>query len=672
MFIVSSYYLAVALCIVTMLCWGSWANTQKLAGKTWRFELFYWDYVIGIVLLSAIFGLTLGSTGDHGRSFVQDLSRAEWSHLGSAFLGGIVFNLANILIVAAIAIAGMSVAFPTGIGLALVLGVIINYISQKSGNPWLLFSGIALVTVAIIIDALAYKKHSETKEKTPSKGIILSLAGGILMSLFYFLVQRSMSMNFSRPEAGKLTPYSAVFIFSLGILASNFIFNTFLMKKPIEGSPVSFKDYFNGNFKTHLVGILGGVIWCVGMSFSIISAEKAGPAISYGLGQGATMVAAFWGVFVWKEFKNSPKGTNRLLTLMFLSFIIGLGLVVYAGIDKSTENITGTPNIENNSNPVKIILDTDFGSTNGDIDDLGTVALAHGLMNNEECDLLGVALCINNGHAVQAIDAVNTYFGRGDIPVAYTDGPLIYMDTSFAHHVAKNFDHDIVPEKAPQATPLYRKLLSNAENNSIKIAVVGNTINIENLLKSEADEFSTLSGKELFDQKVDKLYLMGGKFPESDKPTVNFKYSGKCGTKYVVENCPRPIEFIGTRIGSKERGFNTGARLNELPDNSPVKACFSYWFKHPVNWYELPPSDTIRDHSIWDQITFLVAVRGSEKWFDKVENGTCIVDCDGGNSWDNQTNSSHSYLKISADPLSFANSIIEPLMMSQPIDTIID
>jgi len=331
MFIIETYTTAVLFCIVTMLCWGSWANTQKLAQKSWRFELFYWDYVLGVVFLSLIFALTLGSVGEEGRSFITDLQQAEWQSLGSAFLGGIVFNLANILLVMAIAVAGMAVAFPVGIGLALVLGVLINFIASPSGDAFWLFLGVGLVTAAIILDSMVHRKVSQQKDTVPAKGIILSVACGVIMSLFYFFVARSMSLNFSNPEVGLLTPYTAVFIFSLGMLVSNFLFNSVIMKRPIEGPPVTYSDYFQGNIKEHLIGILGGAIWGVGMSFSILAAEKAGFAISYGLGQGATLVAALWGVFIWKEFKGGPKGTNTLITWMFICFFIGLTLIVYSG-----------------------------------------------------------------------------------------------------------------------------------------------------------------------------------------------------------------------------------------------------------------------------------------------------------------------------------------------------
>jgi glucose uptake protein len=332
MFIIENYSVAVIFCFITMLCWGSWANTQKLAEKTWRFELFYWDYVIGILLFSLLSAFTLGSMGEEGRSFIDDLSQADMKNIGSALLGGIIFNAANILIVAAIAIAGMSVAFPIGIGIALLLGVLVNYIAAQKGNALLLFSGVVCVAIAIVLNAIAYKRKSGDAGKVSSKGIVLAIVGGVLMSFFYRFIAASMDLeNFHQPAAGKMTPYTAVFIFSLGILLSNFLFNTILIKSPFTGEPTSYAAYFNGNFKTHLVGILGGLIWGVGNSFNLIAAGKAGPAISYGLGQGATLVAALWGVFIWKEFKNSPKGTTGLITAMFLFFIVGLGLLIFAG-----------------------------------------------------------------------------------------------------------------------------------------------------------------------------------------------------------------------------------------------------------------------------------------------------------------------------------------------------
>ena len=333
MVIVESYLVAIVLCFITMLCWGSWANTQKLVGKEWKFQLFYWDYSIGVLLLALFFALTLGSIGTEGRSFFEDLYQADSSSLLSAFLGGVIFNLANILIVVAIDIAGMAVAFPVGIGLALILGVITNYIGAPVGNPYLLFAGVSAVTIAILVDAIAYRRLSGSKESKARNGLLIALAGGILMGFFYRFVASSMSVDFVTLEAGKLSPYSAVVIFSLGLLVSNFVWNTILMVKPLSGEPVKYSDYINkGSLKLHLIGILGGVIWSIGMSFSIIASGAAGFAISYGVGQGATMVAAFLGLFIWKEFKDAPKGTNKLLGLMFTFFLVGLTLIILARI----------------------------------------------------------------------------------------------------------------------------------------------------------------------------------------------------------------------------------------------------------------------------------------------------------------------------------------------------
>jgi glucose uptake protein len=332
MYIVNSYSLAIIFCFITMLCWGSWGNTQKLAGKTWRYELFYWDYVIGVLLLSLISAFTIGSFGEGGRGFIEDLSQADMNNIGSAFLGGVIFNAANILLSTAIAISGMAVAFPVGIGLALVLGVIINYMGSQKGDPVFLFLGVALIAVAIILNAIAYKKTNSGNQKVSSKGIFVSVLAGVLMSFFYRFIAASMDLdNFVNPAAGKMTPYTAVVIFAAGVFISNFLFNTILMKKPISGEPTNYKAYFNGNLKIHMVGVLGGIIWGIGNSLSLIAAGKAGAAISYGLGQGATLVAALWGVFIWKEFKGSSKSTNLLLATMFVLFLVGIVSIIYAG-----------------------------------------------------------------------------------------------------------------------------------------------------------------------------------------------------------------------------------------------------------------------------------------------------------------------------------------------------
>jgi glucose uptake protein len=331
MYIVNSYLIAVILCVITMLCWGSWANTMKLKPQSWPNPLFYWDYCLGIVLFTLILALTLGSFGTEGRCFFEDLGQAQGKAIGSAFLGGVVFNISNLLWVAAAAVAGMAVAFPIAVGLALIIGVILNYAAEAKGDPVLLFAGVGLVVAAVVVNAIAYQTVPGKTKGDTRKGIILSILAGIIMGFFYRFVAAGVSMNFSTPEAGLLTPYSAVFIFSVGCYLSGFIWNTYFMYKPVEGSPSTYKQYFTlASPKVHMTGVIGGAIWAMGLSFSILAAEQAGPAISYSLGQGSTMVGAAWGVFVLKEFREAPKSTNWLLFLMFLCFIAGLILITLA------------------------------------------------------------------------------------------------------------------------------------------------------------------------------------------------------------------------------------------------------------------------------------------------------------------------------------------------------
>lgn len=338
MIIVHSYSVAVIMCFITMLCWGSWANTQKLAGKDWPFQLFYWDYSIGVLLFSLGLALTMGSVGIEGRAFIPDLKQAELHYLGSAFIGGVIFNAANMLLVMAIDISGMAVAFPIGIGLALVVGVVSTYLVDPTGNSTVLSLGVVSIIIAIIFNTIAYKKVSaHSKGEQSLKGITLSLLCGVLMGLFYRFVAASMPADLAdlnlQNELGKITSYTALVVFSFGLFFSNFLFNSIAMKKPIKGISVSFGDYLNkGNARLHSIGILGGVIWGVGMSFSILAGDVAGYAISYGLGQCATMVAALWGIFIWKEFKFAPSIATKLLVGMFIFFIAGIVMIIAARI----------------------------------------------------------------------------------------------------------------------------------------------------------------------------------------------------------------------------------------------------------------------------------------------------------------------------------------------------
>ena len=323
-----AYGIALLFMIISMLCWGSWANTMKFA-PGWPFQLFYWDYVLGIILASVLWGLTLGSFGGGPLSFLANIESADGTHIALALLGGAVFNIANLLLVAAIEMAGLAVAFPIGIGLALVVGVLLNFLIAPAGNPLFLFGGVALVLLAIVVDALAYRRREITQQKTSARGIQISLACGFLMGSFYPLVTKAIT------GPNSLGPYAVAFFFALGTAICAIPANYLLMRRPLTGGPpVSMRDYTKSPIAWHVWGIIGGMIWCTGAVFNFVAsnAHIIGPAISYAIGQGATMVSAAWGVFAWKEFANAPPNARNLIPLMFVLFLIGLAAVALAPV----------------------------------------------------------------------------------------------------------------------------------------------------------------------------------------------------------------------------------------------------------------------------------------------------------------------------------------------------
>jgi glucose uptake protein len=329
MFLPQTYQAALFLMVLSMLCWGSWANTLKMCPR-YRFQLFYWDYAIGMALGAVLWGLTAGSLGHAGLPVWSDMARTPLGPILYAVCGGAVFNVANLLLVAAIDVAGLAVAFPVGIGLALVVGAISSYMVTPAGNPLLLFGGVALVAVAIVLDAAAYRKREATAKAATTRGIVLSLIAGVLMGCFYPFVARALSGTPGKPAPG---PYAVALFFTLGLLLSTVPANLLLMAKPLDGKPpVDGKDYGRAPFGWHLAGMLGGAIWCTGgvANFVASGAHLVGPAVSYTIGQGATMVSACWGVFVWREFAGSPRSAKLLLFFMFIFFLLGLGAVALA------------------------------------------------------------------------------------------------------------------------------------------------------------------------------------------------------------------------------------------------------------------------------------------------------------------------------------------------------
>jgi glucose uptake protein len=324
MFVVNTLPVAILFCVLTMLGWGSWANTQKLAGKEkWPFELFYWDYAIGVFLFSLVFSHTLGSFGSAGMPAVENLHAANTGTLWPALLSGAIFNLSNILLVVGIGLAGMSVAFPVGVGLALVIGTLVNYLKTPKGDPVLLFAGVALIVFAMVMSAVAHSRLPRAGKGNTLWGVVFSLLAGGLMGFFYPLLMRSVSPDFHTIAPGMLTPYVALVFFGAGVLLSNVVWNTVFMRF----GRVGYRDYFRGSAKLHAIGILGGCIWMAALSFNVIASGVAGPAISYALGQGATLVAAIWGLAIWREFRAAPAGTSKFLALMLAGYTIGLVLI---------------------------------------------------------------------------------------------------------------------------------------------------------------------------------------------------------------------------------------------------------------------------------------------------------------------------------------------------------
>ncbi|MFN2447121.1 MAG: GRP family sugar transporter [Vicinamibacterales bacterium] len=322
MFTPDAFGIAMMMMVTSTVCWGSWANTYKLT-KGYRFELFYWDYAIGIVLISLILALTLGSRGGPD-SFMSNLATADTSNIVYALLGGFIFNIANLLLVAGIEMAGLAIAFPIAIGVALVEGVILSYALQPKGDAVLLGIGVALAILAVIADGKAYGSLASAGTPVSRKSLIVCLVSGVLMGAFAPFVTRALTAG--RP----LTPYSIAVLFTLGAFLCCFVVNVYFMKKPLVGAPVSFDGYFRQRPQDHLLGVLGGLIWGTGTVFNFVAASFVGVAIAYAVGQAAPMVAALWGVFVWKEFRGANATAKGYLAAMFAFYLLALYVIARA------------------------------------------------------------------------------------------------------------------------------------------------------------------------------------------------------------------------------------------------------------------------------------------------------------------------------------------------------
>jgi len=323
MFTPQSLNIALVMMITSAICWGSWANTYK-GVKNYRFELFYWDYAVGIFLISLIFALTMGSSGHDANSFLNNVHSADNANIISTMVGGAIFNLANLLLVAAIDMAGLSIAFPVSIGIALVVGVVSSYILQPKGNSMFLAAGVVCALVAVVLDGKAYGSLAATGRTVSKKAIVTCIVSGVLMGLWAPFVAHAMT------QGNTLGPYSIAVFLTLGALLSCLIWNVYFMKKPLVGEPVSFSGFFQGPVSGHMLGVLGGVIWGTGMVFNLVAANFTGVAISYAIGQSAPMVAALWGVLAWKEFAGAGSRAKLFLTLMFVFYGLAILLVARA------------------------------------------------------------------------------------------------------------------------------------------------------------------------------------------------------------------------------------------------------------------------------------------------------------------------------------------------------
>jgi glucose uptake protein len=323
MFVPHTLGIALLMMIISAICWGSWANTFK-GVKNYRFELFYWDYAVGIFLISVVLAFTLGGTTNDASSFLNNVRAADHSNFIYTLAGGAVFNLANLLLVAAIDMAGLAIAFPVSIGIALVVGVVSSYALQPKGNAALLAGGVACAVVAVVLDGKAYASLNKTSGAVSHKSILTCLVSGILMGLWAPFVTHAMT------QGNTLGPYSVGVFFTLGALLSCLIWNVYFMKHPLVGEPVNFGEYFRGPAAGHFLGLLGGAIWGAGAVFNLVAANFTGVAISYAIGQSAPMVAALWGVLAWKEFQGGNRQAKAFLALMFLFYVLAILLVAKA------------------------------------------------------------------------------------------------------------------------------------------------------------------------------------------------------------------------------------------------------------------------------------------------------------------------------------------------------
>lgn len=305
---------------------------------------------------------------------------------------------------------------------------------------------------------------------------------------------------------------------------------------------------------------------------------------------------------------------------------------------------------------IKIIFDTDFG---GDADDLAALVMLHNLAGQGECELTAIMCWSTEESAIPAIDAVNRWYGHPDIPLGLRKEGSHVSQWNYTSPIAQNFEHRLTPEQVRESTDLYRDILSGSEDHSITLVTVGPLKNILNLLDSEADTHSPLSGRELVNRKIKEVVIMGGNFPSGENEW-NFNGNMPGVTRAVLEELDIPVVFSGFELGVK---IKTGAILNEVDEQTPLHTGFLHFSQH-APWIKQDYKGEILDNSSFDQTAVLYAVRnGVGNYWDKVEGGRCMADDSGGNTWTPMENSKHSYLKLSMPADEIAN-LIEAIMLN--------
>lgn len=343
MFLTSTHLATLAVVILSMLCLGLWANTFKMAGK-WRFELYYVDFAFGAFVTVVIAVLTLGTLGFDGFSFMDDILHASKKQIVMGFVAGMVFNFGNMLLMAAVSVAGMAIAFSVAFCVALFLGAVWSFAGHPGGgNATVLFSGAAFVLLAAICGAYAYRiyklgqvdelvktgKVKSTRRVMSMKGVVVSAISGLFLGSFGPL--------FEKAQAGDtgLGPYAAAFAFVAGVMACTALLSLFLMNLPVDGPPLEIYEYFKGTLRQHGLGLMGGVLWCAGTIGILVAAHADGPAtvdppVLFGAAQGSAFLAALCGLLVWREFRKSDGRIRALLFVMLALFIGGLTMIAIA------------------------------------------------------------------------------------------------------------------------------------------------------------------------------------------------------------------------------------------------------------------------------------------------------------------------------------------------------